>query len=443
MNILIIDHPRQPVPMPDESARGAILLGLGVLAAFFVGLGGWAAYAPLNGAAIAPAVIKVEGNRKTIQHLDGGIVKELLIKDGARVELGQTLIVLDETQTRAARDVLAQQFDVLRGEEARLLAERDGDASIAFPGDMLARRETPEVRRILDTEVRQFDIRHTALEGQISVLSQRIEELEEQIRGAEAQRNAVNETLALTAHERKDQFFRPEKGLTQRRRVLEIERTAAGLRGQLGDVTGTIAHARQTIGEMRLQIIQAKNDRVTDVAKDLREIHSKLADLAPRLQAAEDVLDRTRIRSPYSGYVVDLAVFSVGAVIQRGDKVMDIVPSQNRLVAEANVNVDDINDVHPGMKAEMHFTAYKQRVLPIIHGTVIEVSADRLTDKRTGMPYYTALVAADPQELAQSKEVELTPGMAVTVMIPTKERTALDYLLGPVVASFDQSFRQK
>jgi membrane fusion protein, epimerase transport system len=267
--------------------------------------------------------------------------------------------------------------------------------------------------------------------------------LEEQIRGAEAQRNAVNESLALIATELKDQYFLLEKGLTQRPRVLEIERTAAGLRGQLGDVTGTIAHARQTIGEMRLQIIQAKNDRVTDVAKDLREIHSKLADLAPRLQAAEDVLDRTRIRSPYSGYVVDLAVFSVGAVIQRGDKVMDIVPSQNRLVAEANVNVDDINDVHPGMKAEMHFTAYKQRVLPIIHGTVIEVSADRLTDKRTGMPYYTALVAADPQELAQSKEVELTPGMAVTVMIPTKERTALDYLLGPVVAFFDQSFRQK
>jgi epimerase transport system membrane fusion protein len=130
-------------------------------------------------------------------------------------------------------------------------------------------------------------------------------------------------------------------------------------------------------------------------------------------------------------------------VIQRGDKVMDIVPTKNELVAEANVHVDDINDVHPGMKAEMHFTAYKQRVLPIIRGTVMEVSADRLTDKRTGTPYYTALVAPDPEELAASKEVALTPGMAVTVMIPTRERTALDYLLGPVVASFDQSFRQK
>jgi epimerase transport system membrane fusion protein len=443
MSDLIVHHSSQPIPVPNESTRGATIAGVAVLAAFFLGLGGWAATAPLNGAAIAPAVIKVEGNRKTIQHLDGGIVKELLVKEGARVEAGQTLIVLDETQPRAARDVLAQQSDVLRGEEARLLAERDGDEAIAFPDDLLARRGAPEVRKVLDTEVRQFDIRRTALDGQISVLSQRIDELQEQISGAEAQQKAVAESIVLIAAELKDQNFLLDKGLTQRPRVLELERTAAGLRGQQGDIAGGIARARQAIGEMRLQIIQARNDRMTEVAKDLREIQSKLADLAPRLQAAEDVLDRTHMRSPYSGYVVDLSVFSVGAVIQRGDKVMDIVPTKNELVAEANVQVDDINDVHLGMKAEMHFTAYKQRVLPIIHGTVLEVSADRLTDKRTGAPYYTALVAADPKELAQSREVALTPGMAVTVMIPTRERTALDYLLGPVVASFDQAFRQK
>ena len=190
-------------------------------------------------------------------------------------------------------------------------------------------------------------------------------------------------------------------------------------------------------------MIQAGNDRMTEVAKDLREAQAKLADVVPRLQAGRDVLDRTNIRSPYAGYVVDLAVFSMGAVIQRGDKVMDIVPSQNNLVAEANVNVDDIHEVHPGMRAEMHFTAYKQRVIPIIHGDVVDVSADRLTDKHTGTPYYTALVRVDEKELAASKEVQLAPGMAVSVMIPTKERTALDYLLGPVMASFDQSFRQK
>ena len=443
MSELILPNPMQQAPLPDESARGAIIAGLAVLVVFFFGLGGWAAFAPLNGAVVAPAVVKVEGNRKTIQHLDGGIVKELLVKEGDRVEPGQTVVALEDTQARAAVDVLSQQYDVLRAQEARLLAERDGAGTITFPDEPAARRGDPAVAKILDTETKQFDIRRTGLAGQISVWQKKLKQLEEQIRGSEAQQVAVKESLQIIAAQLKDQNFLLEKGLTQRPRVLELERTASGLRGQQGDIAGAIARAYQAIGEIELQMIQARNDRMTDVAKDLREAQAKVVDVAPRLQAARDVLDRTRIRTPYGGYVVDLSVFSVGGVIQRGDKVMDIVPSQNNLIAEANINVDDIHEVHPGMRAELHFTAYKQRVIPIIHGDVIDVSADRLTDKRTGTPYYTALVKVDEKELAASKEVVLTPGMAATAMIPTKERTALDYLLGPVVASFDRSFRQK
>ena len=191
-----------------------------------------------------------------------------------------------------------------------------------------------------------------------------------------------------------DQHFLLEKGLTQRPRVLELERAAAALQGQDGDIIGSIARAKQAIGEMQFQIIQAGNDRLNDVAKDLRDVQSKLVEVLPRLQAAQDVLDRTQIRTPYSGFVVDLGVFSVGAVIQRGERVMDIVPTENQLTVEANVNVDDIHEVHPGMRAEVHLTAYKQRAVPIIHGEVLDVSADRLTDKRTGQPYYTALVGS-------------------------------------------------
>jgi epimerase transport system membrane fusion protein len=439
----IIYDPTKKLPLPNESARAAIIAGLVVLAVFFLGLGGWAAYAPLTGAVIAPAVVKVEGNRKTIQHLDGGIIKELPVKEGDRVEPGQIVVILEETQASAAAAVLAQQYDVLRAQEARLLAERDGEKAIAFPDELLARRDDPDVAKLLVTEGKQFRIRLTGLDGQISVLNQRIEQLREQIRGYEAQQIAANEALVIITAELKDQNLLLEKGLTQRPRVLELERTAAGLRGQQGDITAASARAGQAIGEMELQIIQARNDRMTEVAKDLRETQAKLADVVPRLRAAQDVLDRTKLRSPYGGYVVDLSIFSIGAVIQRGEKVMDIVPSQSNLVAEAKVNVDDIHDVHPGMRAEMHFTAYKQRIIPIIHGDVIDVSADRLTDKRTGTPYYTALVKVDKKELEATKEVELYPGMAVTVMIPTKERTALDYLLGPVAASLDQSFREK
>jgi len=440
---MTIHNTAHQTPLPKENARGAMAAGFGVIAVFFFGMGGWAAYAPLNGAVVAPAVVKVEGNRKTIQHLDGGIVKELLIKEGDRVTIGQSLIILEDTQARAAVDVLSQQSYALRAQEARLLAERDGYKSIAFPDELSSQRDDPAVGKVLQTETRQFEIRRTSLDGQVSVLKQRIAQLQEQIAGAEAQQTAVRESLAIVAAELKDQNFLLDKGLTQRPRVLELERTASGLRGQLGDLVGAVAKVRQAIGEMELQIIQTRNVWTTEVAKDLREAEAKLAEVTPRLQAARDVLDRTNMRSPYAGYVVDLSVFSIGGVIQRGDKVMDIVPSQNGLVTEANINVDDIHDIHPGMRAELHFTAYKQRVIPVIHGDVIDVSADRLTDKRTGVPYYTALVRVDDQELAASNEVQLYPGMGVTVMIPTKERTALDYLIGPIAASFDQSFRQK
>jgi epimerase transport system membrane fusion protein len=443
MTDIIIHHSSQQVPVPNESARGAIFAGLGVIAVFFFGIGGWAAYAPLNSAVVAPGVVKIEGNRKTIQHLDGGIIKELFVKEGEWVWPGQRLIVLEDTQARAAVDVLSQQSYVLRAQEARLRAERDGDTAITFPDELTSARDDAGIRKILDTETKQFEIRRTGLEGQVLVLKQRIAQLQAQIGGAEAQQTAVKESLAIIAAQLKDQNYLLDKGLTQRPRVLELERTAAGLRGQQGDLIGAIAKAKQAIGEVESQIVQARNDRMTEVAKDLREVQAKLADVTPRLQAAGDVLGRTIIRSPYAGNIVELSVFSVGGVIQRGDKIMDIVPGQNGFVTEANINVDDIHDIRPGMRAELHFTAYKQRLIPVIHGAVIDVSADRLTDKRTGTPYYTALISVDEQELAASKEVRLYPGMAVTVMIPTKERTALDYLIGPVVASFDQSFRQK
>ena len=428
---------------PSDGAKGQIAAGLAVVLIFFAGFGGWAAYAPLNGAVVAPAVVKVEGSRKTIQHLDGGIVKELRVKEGDHVAAGEVVIALEQTQARAARDVLARQYDLLRAQEARLLAERDGAREIGFPADLLARREEPEVDKPLSTEARQFQIRRTSLEGQIDVLNQRIHQGDEQIGGLQAQQVAVRKQIEIITAQLRDEYFLLEKGLTQRPRVLELERAAAGLRGQDGDITASIARARQAIGETQFQIVQAGNDRVTDVAKDLRDAQSKLVDLFPRFQAAQDVLDRTQMRTPYSGIVVDLGVFSVGAVIQRGEKVMDIVPTQNQLSVEANVNVDDIHEVHPGMRAEVHFTAYKQRVTPVINGILVDVSADRLTDKRTGQPYYTAVVRVDREELAKSKEIELYPGMAATVMIETKARTALDYLLGPIVASFDQSFRQK
>ena len=430
----------QPAAPLSDSARGPIWTGLAVMALFFGGFGGWAAYAPLNGAVVAPAVIKVDGNRKTIQHLDGGIVRELRVREGGRVETGQTVVLLDDTQARAAVTMLSQQHDAYRAQQARLVAERDILPAISFPTDLLARRREAEVAAILATEEKQFEIRRTGLQGQVSVLKQRTQQLEEQIRAAQAQEASQKEQLALIREQLKDQRYLMERGLTQRPRVLELERTAAAITGQAGEIAGNIAKARQGIGEVELQIVQASNDRMTEIAKDLRETQDKLLDLPPKLQAAGDVLNRTELRTPYSGYVVGLSVFSVGGVIGKGEKIMDIVPTRNELTVEASVNVDDVHEVRPGMRAEVQFPALKQRVMPTIHGEVTHVSADRLTEAKTGVPYYTALVRVAESEIAEAKttkELDLQPGMSATVMIPTRERTALDYLLGPVLASFD------
>ena len=442
MNELVAYDPAQ-LSGPSDSARGPIVTGLVVLVAFFAGLGGWAAYAPLNGAVVAQAVVKVEGNRKSIQHLDGGIVKQLLVEEGQHVKAGQTVVVLDDTQARAMVLMLSQQYDVYRAEQARLVAERDGAAEVIFPSELEARRTNPDVRMLLDGQAKQFEIRRKALSGQTSVLQQRIQELQEQIKGSKAQRTAQMEQIVLINSELKDQLELLAKSLTVRSRVLELQRAAAALNGRSGEITGDISKSQQAIGEIELQIIQLQNDFMTDMAKDLRDVQAKILDVIPRLEAAQDVLNRTEIRSPYAGYVVGLNVFSTGGVIGRGEKIMDIVPTGNDLTVEAKVDVNDIHNLHPGMRAELHFTAYKQRVIPVIHGELIEVAADRLTDERTGVPYYTALVKVDEGELAQSKQVKLYPGMAVTVMVPTEERTALDYLLGPVMASFDQAFRQQ
>jgi HlyD family type I secretion membrane fusion protein len=221
-----------------------------------------------------------------------------------------------------------------------------------------------------------------------------------------------------------------------------LERTAFGLEGQIADANANIAKARQAIAEQQQQIAQLDNDRMADVTKDLRDTQAKELEVIPKAMNAKAVLGRMEISSPYAGRVVALTVFSVGGVIQRGEKILDIVPDQS-LTIEAQIAVEDISDIRPNMRAEVHLTAYKQRIVPIIHGDVIQVSADRLTDPKTNNPYYVAFVRVDENELAAMPNIKLYPGMPATVMIPTIQRTAFDYIVGPLVMSFNHSFRQK
>jgi HlyD family type I secretion membrane fusion protein len=428
---------------PDESIRGVSAAGWIIIGLFFGVLGTWAVIAPLNGAVVATAVVKVEGNRKSVQHLDGGIVKRLLVKEGDKVKAGDVLIVLDDNQARAEFEVLAQQAVVLRATEERLRTELTRGASLVMPDDLKARASNPYVTDIWKGQIHQFESRQAAIEGQRSVIKEKVAQLEHQIVGAQAQVKAYRAQSDSTRLEIESIAPLVTQGLIARPRYLQLERSLAALDGQEADTLANIAKLRQAIAEQSQQTAQLDNDRMTDITKDLRDIQAKLLETIPRLMNAQAVLNRIQVSSPYSGRVVALNVFSVGGVINRGEKILDVVPDQDALVVEAQIGVDDISDVHPNARAEVHLTAYKQRIIPIVHGEVIQVSADRLTDPKSGNPYYTALVRVDEQELAALPNIQLYPGMPAQVMIPTTERTAFQYIVGPLVMSFNQAFRQR
>jgi len=427
----------------DDSARGAMIAGAAIMAAFFLGLGGWAAFAPLNSAAVAPAVVKVEGNRKSVQHLEGGIVKELRVREGDKVATEQTLILLDDTQARAAVDVYSKQYDELTAQEARLIAERDGAAAVQFPQALIARRAEPDVAAIIAGQTNLFKSRRTTLTGTVDVLRKKISQTQEQIVGLEGQAAAYKRQLQSTHNENNGLRDLFKKGYVPRQRMLELERSEAALEGQIAEVSSNILRARQSIEEVNVQIVQAQSDRLAQVANDLRDVQVKLLEIGPKVSSAKETLRRTEIRSPYAGVVVGLTAFSVGGVISPGEKIMDVVPEKGGLIVEATVAPEDVKDLHVGMRAEVHLTAYKQRTVPIIHGKVLQVSADRLTDTKTGAGYYLAQIKVDEQELAELKDVRLAPGMPALVMIPTGERSALDYLLRPLTDSLRKSFREQ
>ena len=429
--------------LPDESLRKYSLAGWIILAIFFGGFGAWAATAPLNGAVVAEAVVKVEGNRKSVQHLEGGIVKEVKVKEGDRVKANDVLIVLDDIKARSDFEVFSQQQRVLRATEARLLAELNRAPALTPPPDIAAQLDNPDMRMVWNAQLQQFRSRRASLEGGRQVLREKVNQLEEQIVGNQQQVAAYKQQIESVKKELTDITPLVEKGLITQPRRLQLERNAFGLEGQIASSTADIARAREAIAEQRQQIAQLDNDLMTEVAKDLRDTQAALLEVTPRVTNARSSLGRMDIKSPYSGQIVGLNVFATGAVVKPGENILDIVPEDDALTIEARIAVEDISDVHPDAVAEVHLTAYKQRIVPMVHGTVIQVSADRLVDERTGVPYYTALVRLNAEELAALPGVRLYPGMPAQVMIPTVERTALDYILGPLTQSFNTAFRQK
>jgi len=435
----VYDDPELDFLNPQRLIR----IGGVVVVVFAIVFFGWAALAPLDSAIVSQGVLVVETHRKTIQHLEGGIVRSIYVKEGQRVPAGATLVQLDDTEARASLDLVRGEADALAAEQARLEAERDGADHISFPPDLVARKNDPKVAEALRGEQNTFDTHRATLAKQQDIYNQRINENRRIVAGLDSQQTSIDQQTALIAQETQSvqQLF--DKGLSTLPRLLQLKRQAADLTGQHGQIAEKIAQVNLDSGEDELQIVNLRNQFMNDVVKDLRDVQTKRFEAMDRLHAATDIVSRLRMTSPVAGKVVNLAVHTRGAVIRPGDTVMEIVPINDQLDVEAHVRPEDADQVHIGMSAKVSFGAYQQRRLPMILGTVTNVSADRLVDAHTNQPYFAVTVSVDRSQLKDYPEVKLIPGMPVDVALDTGARTALEYFMEPITSVFRRGMRER
>ena len=420
-----------------------MLAGLIIVIVLAGGVGGWAGTMTLSGALIAPGSIVVDTNVKKVQHPTGGIVGELRVRDGDRVKQGDIVVRLDDTVTRANLAIVSKGLDELAARKARLESERDGSDQVKFPADLLARAKDPDIAAIVDGERRLFDLRRNARIGQKEQLRQRIEQLNEEVRGLKAQKDSKEKEIKLVLREKDGVYDLWKQKLVPLTKLTELERNEARLEGENGQLTAQTAQAAGKISETELQILQIDRDLSSEVAKETREIDGKIGEFIERKVTAEDQLKRVDIRAPQDGTVFQSNVHTVGGVITAGDAIMMIVPDADSLTVEAKVNPQDIDQVQLGQNAMLRLSAFNQRTTPEIMGNVSRISADTTTDQRTGQSYYTIRISMPPSEVAKLGEVKIVPGMPVEAFVQTGERTMISYLVKPLNDQLMRMFREK
>jgi membrane fusion protein, type I secretion system len=428
--------------MRDPGLNRLISAGIFVCVLFFGVLGGWAHFSQLASAAIAPGELGFDTNRKTIQHLEGGIVAEILVADGDEVNPGDVLVRLDRTQPLAVYEqVKARQLTIL-ATEARLRAERDGLNEIAFPTELDDPQFTAHAADIRHSETRLFNTRRETLEHQRGISQQRILQLEEEIQGLTEEIASQNRQIALLHDEIGSMETLYEKKMVSKQRLLALQRETSELEGERSRNQASIARARQSISEEELRTIEIENERDAEVLSQLRQLQGDILEVTERFSAAEDVLARTDIIAPTRGTVVGLTVATIGGVIGSRQPLMDIVPAEERLLVKAYLEPKDIDAVRAGQLAFVRLTAFNQRNLLPIEGTVASVSADSLIDEQTGGRYYLARVTLPPPGDEAFQGMEIYPGMQAEVMIQVGERSPLDYLLQPLRDSMNRALRE-
>jgi HlyD family secretion protein len=437
-------------PMFDGGLKGAhrsirkhLIVGLAVVGVLAGGLGGWASTQLISGALIAPGQIVVESNVKKVQHPTGGVVGELLARDGDKVKAGDVVVRLDDTVTKANLAIVTKNLDGAMARAARLEAEQRALDKIKFPPQLTNRATDPDAAAVMSSESKLFDVRVTGRAGQKSQLRERIAQLKEQIEGLSAQERSKEQEIALVQQELTGVKDLYDKHLVQISRLTTLERDSARLNGERAQYVAARAEARGKISETELQIIQIDKDMVSEVSKDLRETNDKIGELIERKVTAEDQLRRVEIRAPQDGIVEQSTVHTVGGVITAGDTIMLIVPQSDDLQVEAKVNPQDIDKLQVGQKTLLRLSAFNQRTTPELNGVVSRVQPDVTTDQRTGQSYYTIRVSMPPEEIARLGDIKLIPGMPVEAFVQTGDRTMMSYLMKPLHDQLMRAFREK
>lgn len=431
-------------PAP-ELVRGAVAAGV-----FFVGLLGWAALTPLDAGVVAPGALAVSGNRQAVEHLDGGIVETLMVSEGDNVEAGQVLLELDDTDLKGQERALASRRIELEAQQARILAERAGEETVTEPERWSGLNEADQIyaRRVLARQSAELTARSGATGSQITVLRRQRRELQARIPGQQNQYESIQEQLVLLDDELATLSSLVDRGLAPTTELRARERERANLQGHLGRIESEISQTRESISEVDGRIASLGADLGADLAAELREVETELADFAPRHDAIVARIERTQVRAPAAGEVVGLSVFTEGGVIAPGALLMDIVPVDSVMIIEASVPPESADDVNIGAIARVRLTGLQAARVPVVDGQVTKISADRLVDQQTGAPYYRLEVVLEDGEMDVVRDAlgdlasQIRPGLPAMVVVPTRKRTALQYLFEPVGRAFWSSFRQ-
>ena len=425
---------KKSVSVSDTAPR---TIGFIIVFLIFGVFGGWAAIAPLDSAALAPGVVIVKGNRKTVQHLEGGIVKKILVSDGQIVKQGQPLIVLDNTQASAELQILQGQMLTALALEARLTAERDEKVAITFPTELKTNDE--QTAGVMESEEQQFLVRKQALDGEVDVLDKRLGQLDSQVKGLNSLIHSKRGLLKSFKEEINDNLALLAEGFVDKRQLRDMQRRRESLVGEVAENNSSIARLRIQYGETQLQILQRQKEFKAEVVNQLTEVQARVYDLRERIAAIGDRVSRTEILAPAGGMILGLTAHTEGGVIAPGTPILDIVPLNTELIIEAEVSTTDIDRVGIGMLVDIRFSAFKSALTPVIEGEISQISADRLANEQTGMPYYLAKVIITKQGIESLDQLQLLPGMPAEVLINTGERTLLEYLLQPATDAFARS----